>query len=99
MPKKITPELRARAVRMVLEHREDSPSRTAAAQAVARQLDVGRETLRRWVVDAEIDAGQRPGVTSAEQTEIKALKARVRRLEGDNAILKAATTFFVSMPS
>ena len=95
MPKKITEELRARAVRMVLEHREDYPSRTAAAQAVARQLGVGRETVRRWVVDAEIDAGQRPGVTSAEQAEIKALKARVRRLEEDNAILKAATTFFV----
>ena len=93
MPKKITEELRARAVRMVLEHREDYPSRTAAAQAVARQLGVGRETVRRWVVDAEIDAGQRPGVTSAEQAEIKALKARVRRLEEDNAILKAATTF------
>ncbi len=99
MPKKITAGLRARAVRMVLEHREDYPSRTAAAQAVARQLGVGRETVRRWVVDAEIDAGQRPGVTSAEQAEIKALKARVRRLEEDNAILKAATTFFVSMPS
>jgi transposase len=95
VPKKITEELRARAVRMVLEHREDYPSRTAAAQAVARQLGVGRETVRRWVVDAEIDAGQRPGVTSAEQAEIKALKARVRRLEEDNAILKAATTFFV----
>jgi len=95
MPKKITPELRARAVRMVLEHRDEYPSRTAAAQAVGRQLGVGRETLRRWVVEAEIDAGQRPGVTSAEQAEIKALKARVRRLEEDNAILKAATTFFV----
>ena len=82
MPKKITEELRARAVRMVLDHREDYPSRTAAAQAVARQFGVGRETVRRWVVEAEIDGGRRPGVTSAEQAEIKALKARVRRLGG-----------------
>ena len=57
MPKKINPELRARAVRMVQEHQQDYPSQTAAAQAVARQLGLGRETVRRWVVSAEIDAG------------------------------------------
>lgn len=95
MPKKISPEVKARAVRMVQEHQQDYPSVTAAAQAVAKQLGLGRETVRRWVVDAEIDAGARPGTTSAEHAEIKALKARVRRLEEDNAILKAATTFFV----
>ena len=95
MPKKISPEVKARAVRMVQEHQEDYPSVTAAAAAVAKQLGLGRETVRRWVVDAEIDAGARPGTTSAEHAEIKALKAKVRRLEEDNAILKAATTFFV----
>lgn len=68
---------------------------TAAAAAVAKQLGLGRETVRRWVVDAEVDAGTRSGTTSAEHAEIKALKAKVRRLEEDNAILKAATTFFV----
>ena len=93
MPKKITEELRARAVRWFWSTAGLSVA-TAAAQAVARQLGVGRDTVRRWVVDAEIDAG-RPGVTSAEQAEIKALKAEGRRLEEDNAILKAATTFFV----
>src|SRR5215207_7137901 len=81
MPKKINPELRARAVRMVQEHQQDYPSQTAAAQAVARQLGLGRETVRRWVVSAEIDAGGRPGATSAELAEIKTLKAKVRRLE------------------
>lgn len=95
MPKKISPEVKARAVRMVQEHQEDFPSVTAAAAAVAKQLGLGRETVRRWVVDAEIDAGARPGTTSAEHAEIKALKAKVRRLEEDNAILKAATTLFV----
>jgi transposase-like protein len=46
-------------------------------------------------VQAEVDVGIRPGVSSAEHAEIKALKAQVRRLEEDNAILKAATVFFV----
>ena len=95
MPKKISPEVKARAVRMVAEHQQDYPSVTAAAAAVAKQLGLGRETVRRWVVDAEVDAGTRSGTTSAEHAEIKALKAKVRRLEEDNSILKAATTFFV----
>jgi transposase-like protein len=95
MPRKISPEVKARAVRMVQEHQQDYPSVTAAAAAVAKHLGLGRETGRRWVVDAEIDAGARPGTTSAEHAEIKALKPKVRRLEEDNAILKAATTFFV----
>ncbi|HOA65979.1 MAG TPA: IS3 family transposase, partial [Phycicoccus elongatus] len=56
MPKKISPEMKARAVRMVLEHRDDYPSVRAAAQAVAKQLGLGPETVRRWVVDAEVDA-------------------------------------------
>ena len=64
MPKKISPEVKARAVRMVQEHQQDYPSVTAAAAAVAKQLGLGRETVRRWVVDAEIDAGARPGTTS-----------------------------------
>jgi len=94
MPKKINPEVKARAVRLVTEHRQEYPSDTAAAAAVARQLGLGRETVRRWVVQAEVDSGGRGGVTSQEHAEIKALKAKVRRLEEDNAILKSATVFF-----
>ena len=93
MPKKINPELRARAVRMVHEHQQDYPSVTAASLAVARQLGLGRETVRRWVVQAEIDSGGRPGMTSAELAEIKRLKAENRRLQEDVEILKAATSF------
>jgi transposase len=95
MPKKIDPEVRARAVRLVTEHLEDYPSLTAASAAVARQLGLGSESVRRWVLQADVDAGGRPGVTSEELAEIKTLKAKVRRLEEDNAILKAATVFFV----
>ena len=47
---------------------------TAVAQAVAKQLGLGRETVRRWIVQADIDAGERPGVTSAEHAEIKAVE-------------------------
>jgi transposase len=81
-------------VRLVREHRAEYSSLTAAAEAVARRERLGKETVRRWALQAEIDAGERPGVTSAENAEIKALKAKVRRLEEDNAILKAATVFF-----
>lgn len=95
MPKVIDPAVKERAVRLVREHRAEYSSLTAAARAVARQERLGVETVRRWAMQAEVDAGDRPGSTSAENTEIKALKARVRRLEEDNAILKAATVFFV----
>ena len=94
MPKVIDPELKARAVRLVVEHQQEYPSLNAAAGAVAKQLGLGQETVRRWVVQAQVDAGQRQGSTSEELAEIKALKAKVRRLEEDNAILKAATVFF-----
>ena len=66
MPKKIDPELKAQAVRLVQEHRQDYPSVTAASLAVARQLGLGRETVRRWVVQAEVDDGARPGTTTKE---------------------------------
>ena len=59
MPKKINAELQARALRMVQEHQQDYPSQTALAQAVANKLGLGRETVRRWIVQAEIDAGER----------------------------------------
>ena len=95
MPKKINPQVRGRAVRLGTEHRADDPSTTAAAEAVARQLGVGKESVRRWVVQAEVDGGGRPGTASEESAEIKKLKAENRRLREDNEILKAATSFFV----
>ena len=95
MPKKIDAELRARAVRLVSEHQQEYPSLTAACEAVARQVGVGQESVRRWVRQAEVDRGERPGVSSAENEEIKRLKAENRRLREDVSILKAATSFFV----
>ena len=94
MPKKIDEQLRARAVRLVSDHQQEYPTLTAACEAVARQVGVGRESVRRWVRQAEVDSGQRPGVTTEELEEIKKLKAENRRLREDVAILRAATSFF-----
>ena len=94
MPKKIDSALRDRAVRLVREHRSEYPSLTAASAAVARQVGVDHESVRRWVLQADIDDGTRDGVTSAESAEIKKLKAENTRLREDVAILRAATSFF-----
>ena len=92
MPKKYTPEERERAVRMVFDRLEEYGSITASCQAVGSRLGIARESLRRWCQQARVDAGQAPGITSAEREEILELKKKVRRLEEDNAILKAAAT-------
>ena len=95
MPKKIDPAVRDRAVRLVREHRSEYPSLTAASAAVPRQVGVGHESVRRWVLQADIDDGTRDGVTTVEHAEIKKLKAENTRLREDVAILRAATRFFV----
>ena len=94
-PSGYPPELRRRAVRMVAEVRDDYPNETAALQAVADKLDIGsRETLRNWVKQYEIDAGQRPGTTTEESAQLKALKKENAELKRANEILKAAASFF-----
>ena len=95
MPKKIEPAVRERVMRMIAEHRSEYATPTELARVLAARERLGVETVRRWIVQAEVDGGIRPGVSSTELAEIKALKAQVRRLEEDNAILKAATVFFV----
>jgi transposase len=67
---------------------------TAVCFAVAGQLGMSRETLRRWITQAEVDDGARPGVTTAEAEEIRRLKAENKRLREANEILKAASIFF-----
>lgn len=94
MPKKIDAALKERAMRMFADHRQDYPSDTALAAAVAKKVGVGRETARRWLIQSDVNAGSRPGVTSDAQAEIKRLKAEVKKLREDNEILKSATVFF-----
>jgi transposase len=87
-------ELRERAVRMVLEHQHEYPSQWKAIESVAEKLAVHRETLRVWVRRAEVDGGQRPGVTSEERVRIRELERENRELRRANDILKAAASFF-----
>ena len=94
MPKTYDPAFKARAVRLVRDHLGDYGSVTAASFAVGAQLGISRETLRRWVAQAQIDDGARPGVTSADADEIRRLKAENKRLREANEILKAASVFF-----
>jgi transposase len=94
VPKVIDAKVKERCARMVLEHLAEYPSLTAACEAVARREGVGAESVRRWVRQAQVDAGQRQGVTSEELAEIKELKSKVRRLEEDNEILRRASIFF-----
>jgi transposase len=90
-------ELRERAVRMVAEVRPSYESDWAAITAVAQKLGVGTaETLRKWVRQAQVDGGQRPGVTSEESVELKRLKRENAELRRANEILKAASAFFAA---
>ena len=75
-------------------HLADYGSVTAASFAVGAQLGVSRETLRRWVAQAEVDDGARPGLTTAEADELRRLRAENKRLREANEILKAASIFF-----
>jgi len=93
-PSRFTPEQRARAVRLVAEARDNYPSEWAAMASVAAKLGTSAETVRKWVRHAEVDAGQRPGVTGEEHAEIRRLRRENAELRRANEILKAAAAFF-----
>jgi transposase len=90
------PELRERAVRMVLETMEQTGQRVGVITRIARQLGIGAESLRGWVRQAEVDGGQRPGVPTAEQRRIAELERENRELRRANEILKAASAYFAA---
>ena len=90
-------ELRERAVKMVGEVVSQYDSEQAAIRSVASKLGIKTpETLRKWVRRAQVDAGTRPGRTSEEIAEIRALKKEVAELRRANEILKAASAFFAA---
>lgn len=95
MPSKYDPETRAKAVRLVVEHREDYPSEWAAIEAVSKRLGMTAETLRKWIRQTEVDDGDREGTTTGAAREIRELKRKNAELEQTIEILKAATSFFV----
>ena len=88
------PEIRERAVRMVREALRESDRSHGVVTRVAGQLGLGSETLRKWVKQAEVDDGERPGVTSEEHQRITELERENRELRRANEILKAAASFF-----
>jgi transposase len=92
--KKYPAEQRERALRMAMDRLSEYPSPYACAKALGPKLGVGVETLRKWILQAEVDRGDRSGPTSEELEEIKRLKAEVRDLREANEILKAASIFF-----
>ena len=95
MPSKYDPETRAKAVRLVRDHRGDYPSEWAAIKTVSKRLGMNAETLRHWIRQAAVDAGQVEGISTASVREIRELKRRNAELEQTIEILKAATSFFV----
>lgn len=86
-------ELRERAVRMVVEHADESSSQWQAIVSIAEKLDVHRESLPTWVRRAEIDSGGGPGLTTDERARMKDLEREVRELRRANEILKTASVF------
>lgn len=98
-PSKYPRELRERTVRAVAESvaQGEYPTEFQAIRAIAGQLGLGSaETLRKWVRQAEVDGGKRPGKTTEEIAEIRELKKKVAELERANQILKSASAFFAA---
>ncbi len=90
-------ELKERAVRLVAESREQYESEWKAIESIATKLGIGSsETLRKWVRTAEVNAGERPGVSTQESAEVRRLRAENRELRRANEILKAAAGFFAA---
>jgi len=89
-----SPEVRARAVRMVLEHQRDHPSQWAAICSIASKIGCTGETLRKWVRQTERDQGLRDGTTTEERDRVKALERENRELRQANEILRKASAYF-----
>ena len=92
--KRYPPEVRERAVRLVLEHQENYNSQWAALTSIAGKIGCTAETLRKWVRRAEVDQGKRAGLTSAERDRLRALERENRELKRANEILRKASAFF-----
>ncbi|WP_376691075.1 IS3 family transposase [Wenzhouxiangella sp. EGI_FJ10409] len=92
--KKFSPEVRERAVRMVQEHRGEYPSLWAAVESIAPKIGCMPQTLLEWVKRAEVDAGERPGTTTAEAQRMKELERENKELRRANDILRTASGFF-----
>jgi len=91
---KFSPEVRARAVRLVLDHEGDYPSRWTACQSIAAQIGCSTHTLLDWVKKAEVDSGKRAGVSTDVAEKLKTLERENRELRQANEILRKASAYF-----
>jgi len=92
--KRYSPEVRERAVRMVLEQQNQHRSQWAAIQSIADKIGCTHETLRRWVRQAEVDQGVRGGMPSDDRERLKQLERENKELKRANEILRTASAFF-----
>ena len=93
-PSRYSPEVRERAVRLVLEHESQYESQWAGIRSVAEKIGCSAETLRNWVRQAERDAGRRPGLSTEERERLKELERENRELKRANEILRKASAYF-----
>jgi transposase len=94
MPTKYDKDVKAKAIRLVRDHAGDYDTEWAAIREISSRLGMSAETLRKWLRQAEVDAGQAPGVPTETAREIRELKRKNAELERTIEILKAATSSF-----